>query len=92
MEFRFDLSINYIRGTHLIGSDFPRWRPKSKMTTRKEGNAIYMATKNRNEQRDVNSCVFGVTETYACYGMLLMSPIFKMAAIFLYIYLTENRK
>ena len=50
MEFRFDLSIDFIRGTHLIGSDFPRWRPKSQMTTRKEENAIYLAIKTTNEQ------------------------------------------
>jgi len=50
MEFLFDLSIGFIRGTHLIGSDFPRWRPKSEMAARKKGNFLYLAIKLRNEQ------------------------------------------
>ena len=50
MEFLFDLFIDFNCGTHLIGSDFPRWRPKSKMATRKKGNVIYLAVKIKNEQ------------------------------------------
>ena len=50
MEFLFDLSIDFIRGAHLIGSDFPRWRPKSKMAAWKKGNFIYLAVKIGNEQ------------------------------------------
>ena len=35
MEFPLDLSLDFIRGTHLLGPYFPRWRPKSKMAARK---------------------------------------------------------
>ena len=36
MQFPIDLSFDFIRGTHLSGSDFPRWRPnKIQISNRK---------------------------------------------------------
>ena len=81
MEFLFDLFIDFIRGIHLIGFDFPRWLPKSKMAARKKkGNVIYLAAKIENEQMRCQFRCFLVTETDAGHDMLLGSPVSKMAA------------
>ena len=50
MDFPFDLSLDFIRGTHLIGSYFPRWRPKSKMAAITIGIVIYLVVNVRYSQ------------------------------------------